>query len=202
MNGTSSHLKADILRYLLLFAEGGIYCDLDVSCEAPISQWIPLKYKDDAAVVVGWEFDIGWGDNIFRQFATWVIIAKPGSPHICMVVEDILQSLRDTMREKNIPVEGLTLKMVGDVVDATGPRRFTRSILKSMEEAFEATVQDIQKLLEPKLIGDVLVLPGYAFAASANTYDEAMEVPPPLVKHHYTGSWKNEKGGEYPNSMA
>ena len=190
--------KADILRYLLLFAEGGIYFDLDVSCEMPISEWVPSQYEDDAGVVVGWEFDVGWGDNIIREFATWAIMAKPGSPHMWMVVEDIMQSFRDKMREKNVPIEGLTLEMGGDVVDATGPRRFTRSILRSMGEAFNTTVQDIQNLLEPKLVGDVLVLPGYAFAASTNTYDESVEVPPPLVKHHYAGTWKNEKGGEIP----
>lgn len=189
-------LKADILRYLLLFTEGGVYCDLDVSCHVPISEWIPSQYKDNATVVVGWEFDVGWGDGIVHEFATWTMMAKPGSPHLWMVIEDIMQSLKETMRGNYVPIEKLTLEMVGDVVDATGPRRFTESMIKSMEGAFNATAEDIQDLLEPKLVGDVLVLPGYAFAASANIYDEAMDVPPPLVKHHYAGSWKNEKGGE------
>lgn len=189
-------LKADILRYLLLFIEGGVYNDLDVSCERPISEWIPPQYQDDAAVVIGWEFDVGWGDNFIREFATWSILSRPGSPHMWMVVQDIQQSLQDLMRDKGVSIEQVTLDMVGDVVDATGPRRFTRSILKSIEGAFNTTLHDIQELLEPILVGDVLVLPGYAFAASANTYDEGMEVPPPLVLHHYAGSWKNEKGGE------
>ncbi|KAH6856329.1 hypothetical protein B0I37DRAFT_367129 [Chaetomium sp. MPI-CAGE-AT-0009] len=189
-------LKADILRYLLLFSEGGVYCDLDVSCEVPIDEWVPPQYQGNASVVVGWEFDVGWPGNFIRQFATWSIMAKPGSPHLWMVVQDILQSFRDKMKEKNVPIEGLTLEMLGDVVDATGPRRFTRSILKSVGEAYNTTLQDIQELLEPKLAGDVLVLPGYAFAASANTYDKAMDVPPPLLKHHYAGTWKNDKGGE------
>jgi hypothetical protein len=100
------------------------------------------------------------------------------------------------MRPEDVPTEGLTLEMLGDVVDATGPRRFTRSILKSVGEAYETTLEDIQELLEPKLAEDVLVLPGYAFAASANTYDEAMDVSPPLLRHHYAGTWKNDKGGE------
>lgn len=35
-------LKADFLRYLFLFNDGGIYSDLDVSCEGtPISDWVP-----------------------------------------------------------------------------------------------------------------------------------------------------------------
>ncbi|KAL2131004.1 hypothetical protein VTI74DRAFT_5686 [Chaetomium olivicolor] len=189
-------LKADILRYLLLFSEGGVYADLDVSCEAPIGTWIPAQYQRNASLVVGWEFDVGWGDNFIRQFETWVIMARPGSPHIWTVVEDIMQFFKDVMREKDVPVEGLALEMAGDVVDATGPRRFTRGVLKSMEGMFNATQKDFQALLEPKLVGDVLVLPGYAFAASANTYEKDFEVPPPLVKHHYAGTWKNAKGGE------
>ena len=54
-------LKADFLRYLLLFNEGGIYFDLDVSCEGPpIHDWVPEQYKKDAGLVVGWEFDVCW----------------------------------------------------------------------------------------------------------------------------------------------
>ncbi|KAK4443395.1 glycosyltransferase [Podospora aff. communis PSN243] len=189
-------LKADMFRYLVLYAEGGVYCDLDVSCDAPIDQWIPQQYKDDASVVVGWEFDVGWGDRFVRQFTTWTIMAKPGSPHIWAVVEDILRGLRETMRAKDVPVEKLTREIVGDIVDATGPRRFTRSTLKSVGETFNTTVDGITELWEPKLIGDVLILPGYAFAASANKYGEGVAVPSPLVTHHYAGTWKNEHGGE------
>jgi alpha 1,6-mannosyltransferase len=55
-------LKADLLRYLLLFADGGIWRDLHVSCEdVPIHDWIPAQYRKDASLVVGWELDVGWG---------------------------------------------------------------------------------------------------------------------------------------------
>lgn len=185
-----------MLRYLLLFTEGGVYLDLDVSCDAPIDLWVPQHYKDDASVVVGWEFDMGWGDNFLREFATWTIIAKPASPHIWMVIEDILDRLRNVMKERNVTVGGLTMEMVGDVVDSTGPRRFTRGILKSLEARYNATLKDVQELVKPKLAGDVLVLPGYAFAATSNRYPEGMVVPPPLVTHHFAGSWKNDYGGE------
>lgn len=99
------------------------------------------------------------------------------------------------MKENNVSVEGLALNMVGDVVDATGPRRFMRGVMKSVGEAFNMTVDDIREIVEPKLVGDVLVHPGYAFAASMNRY-EGMEVPPPLLIHHYAGTWENDQGGE------
>ena len=199
-------LKADLLRYLLLFAEGGVWSDLDVSCDAalPIREWIPLPYRDTVNLVVGWEFDVGWGDNFVRQFATWTLLAAPASPHMWTVIKDILQSLREKMAEHKLSnVSELTYPMVGEVVEFTGPRRFTRSVFASLDRSpvmngTKVDQQEVAALLEPKLAGDVLILPGYAFAASANRYDEKYKdlVGPALVKHHYAGTWKNDKGVE------
>jgi alpha 1,6-mannosyltransferase len=200
-------LKADLLRYLLLFHHGGIWSDLDVSCEGvPMDDWIPARYREDAGLVVGWEFDVGWGDNFQRQFTSWTIMAKPGLPHLWKVVEDILRGLRDKAAEHDTTIAGLTLEMVGDVVDFTGPRRFTYSVLESVRASNSLNnsnetveISTISNLLEPKLVGDLLILPGYAFAASSNTYNEeqkAQGLGPALVTHHYAGTWKNENGGE------
>jgi len=194
-------LKADILRYLLLLDQGGVWSDLDVSCEGiPIDEWIPAQYKSKASLVVGWEFDVGWEFAFVRQFASWTIMAKPGLPHMSMVIEDILEGLHNKTAEHNVSLADLTLAMTGDVVDMTGPRRFTFSVLKSLELTLNTTVpiESISKLREPKLVGDVLIMPGYAFAASSNTYKDKEGLSPPLVTHHYAGTWKNEDGGEQP----
>ncbi|KAL2268963.1 hypothetical protein VTJ83DRAFT_3809 [Remersonia thermophila] len=193
--------KADILRYLLLFAEGGVYLDLDVSCEQPISKWIPSEYQGKAKLVVGWEFDAGWGDNIIRQFATWTIVATPGLPHVEAALDHIMENIRQGMKKHNItdPAD-LEKDMLGDVVDATGPRAFTRGVMKSARKLFNFRDAEVIKLAQPKLVGDILILPGYSFSASVNKFKQAFgedfHVPPPLVKHHYAGTWKNEKGGE------
>ncbi|CZR58328.1 related to alpha-1,6-mannosyltransferase [Phialocephala subalpina] len=192
-------LKADFLRYLLLFNEGGIYSDLDVSCEdTPIRDWIPAQYKEDASVIVGWEFDVGWGDSFVRQFATWTIMARPRSPHILMVLDDILEALREKTEEHNVTIANMTWTMVGDVVDFTGPRRMTRSILKSLKATLGGKFDErsIAALYEPKLVGDVLILPGYSFALSSNHYKPEDKQGPALVTHHFDGSWKNDHGGE------
>ena len=90
--------------------------------------------------------------------------------------------------------------MIGDVVDFSGPRRLTRSVYKSLGTMLNRTIGagDMQEILQPKLVGDVLVMPGRSFAASANRYkpDEEEELPPKLVTHHYAGTWKNNYGGE------
>ncbi|EPE35730.1 hypothetical protein GLAREA_05067 [Glarea lozoyensis ATCC 20868] len=183
-------LKADFLRYLLLFNEGGTYSDLDVSCnEMTIQDWIPAQYKKDARVVVGWEFDVGWGDSFVREFATWTIMARPGSPHLAMVLEDILEGLQEKTQEHNVTIADLTWTMVGDVVDLTGPRRMTRSILKSLRATpgIDFSDESIANLSEPKLVGDVLILPGYSFALSSNHYKLEDTQGPALATHHLTG---------------
>ncbi|KAL9616962.1 MAG: hypothetical protein Q9160_008232 [Pyrenula sp. 1 TL-2023] len=192
-------LKADLFRYLLLLNEGGIYNDLDVSCEdTPIRDWIPARYKHETSLVVGWEFDVGWFDGFVRQLATWTIMARPKSPHIAMMVDDILESLQAKTREHNVAISGLTWAMLGDVVDVTGPRRMTRSIMKSLKATLGDSFDEgsLVGLSEPKLVGDVLFMPGYSFALSSNHYKAEDTQGPTLVTHHFKGSWKNEQGGE------
>jgi len=196
--------KADFLRYLLLWDQGGIWSDLDVSCEegVHIDEWVPAEYRDTAALVVGWEFDQGWPGEYVRQFASWTIMAKPRTAHMMQVIDDILQTLKDKTAEHHISVENATLDIMGDVVDFTGPRRLTRSVYTSLGNMLNRTVDahDMMELVQPKLIEDVLVMPGRSFAASANKYnpEEEERLPPQLVTHHYAGTWKNKDGGEKP----
>nr|AAK54761.1 putative mannosyltransferase [Paracoccidioides brasiliensis] len=168
-------LKADMLRYLLLIAEGGVWNDLDITCgDIPIRDWIPEQFKKDANLVVGWEFDVGWGESFIRQFTSWTIMARPGSKHLEMVVHDILDAIDKTKKKHKLPkTTGLQLQMLGDIVDYTGPRRLTRSIFKSLSEDLggEVNAGNASNLLSPKLLGDVLILPGFSFASSTNKYE-------------------------------
>ncbi|KXG54175.1 uncharacterized protein PGRI_073190 [Penicillium griseofulvum] len=191
-------LKADFLRYLLLFNEGGIWFDLDVSCgDVPIREWIPNTMRAKARLVVGWEFDVGWGEGFFRQFESWAIMAAPRSSHLLVVIEDIMEGIRLKTEEYGVQVSELTLDMTGNVVDFTGPRRLTRGVFKSLELARNETVDmaSISNLLEPVLVEDVLILPGYSFAALTNYYGNET-IGPALVEHHYAGTWRNHNGGE------
>ncbi|MCJ1484383.1 hypothetical protein MMC06_004554, partial [Schaereria dolodes] len=49
---TKPILRADILRQLVLLADGGVYSDLDVNCHVPIAEWIPAEYRPFANLVV------------------------------------------------------------------------------------------------------------------------------------------------------
>ncbi|KAI9046515.1 hypothetical protein LZ554_009262 [Drepanopeziza brunnea f. sp. 'monogermtubi'] len=196
-------LKADFLRYLILFAEGGIWSDLDVSCnEIPIKDWLPEPFRKDAALVVGLEFsseDWVFNGYLNAQFASWMIMAKPGSPHLAMVIQDVMHDLQESADKANVPISGLQMDMISDVVDVTGPKRMTRSVVKSMELQMGVPIDDrnVSGLRAPRLLGDVVILPDIAFAGSQSGFPEGHG--PALVQHHYSGSWKNDHGGELPD---
>ncbi|KAJ4387596.1 hypothetical protein N0V93_008192 [Gnomoniopsis smithogilvyi] len=205
-------IKADWLRYLLLYAEGGMWSDLDVSCNSPIDTWLPPQYKNNVSLVVGWEFDTPWpgvdSSEVKHELATWTVLAKPGSTHMLTAVDGLLQGVHDVAKENEVDVAGITATppMMGDIVTFCGPRRMTRSIFQSLQrmlnmsdDEFRAVESKTWFTVEPKLIGDVLILPGFSFARSMNFYNETVtsSLGPPLVEHHYAGSWKNDKGGEF-----
>ncbi|TVY75690.1 Initiation-specific alpha-1,6-mannosyltransferase [Lachnellula suecica] len=196
-------VKADILRYLILYEKGGTWNDLDITCEdVPIREWIPAQYKESTGLLVGLEFDV---DIWVRQFASWTIMAKPKSPHILMVVDDCLEAVREKTREHNVGVDGLQVSMIGDIVDFSGPRRLTRGVLKSLSLILNQKVDNdnISAVSEPRLIGDVLVMPDYSFANSMNEQFGDSGKGQRLVTHHYAGSWKNDHGGqELSNSVS
>lgn len=216
-------IKADWLRYLLLYAEGGMWSDLDVSCNSPIETWIPPRFKNaNISLVVGWEFDTAWPGtdkaSVKHELATWTVLARPGSPHMWAAAEGVLRGLREVAAENGVGVEGITATppMMGDIVTFCGPRRMTRSIFESLgrtqlgmltggegagvgDQAARAFEEAAWFAVEPTLVGDVLILPGYSFARTMNFYSEEVNagLGPPLVEHHYAGSWKNDKGGEF-----
>jgi alpha 1,6-mannosyltransferase len=147
--------------------------------------------------VVGWEFDYGWPGSYVRQSTSWTIMARKDPPHLMQVIDDILDTLHAKLEENNLSVENATLKIMGDVVDFTGPRRLTYGVYKSLGKQLNRTIEggDLAEILQPKMLGNVLVMPGRSFAASLNTYtpEEEAQLPPQLVEHHYAGTWKNDQ---------
>ncbi|TGO35241.1 hypothetical protein BHYA_0165g00130 [Botrytis hyacinthi] len=191
-------LKADLLRYLILYAYGGVWFDLDVSCEdIPMDDWV-LEEHRAANLVVGLEFDYDYQEDtaMYSQFASWTIMAKPGSPHLMQVINDILDELNEIARRNEVSIEGIELSMISDVVDITGPKRMTWGIIKSLKEILERDLddRDVGELRSARLIHDVLILPGNAFAGTQNGFKK--EKGKVFVNHHYAGTWKNKFGGE------
>ncbi|KAF7872029.1 uncharacterized protein EAF02_009134 [Botrytis sinoallii] len=137
-------LKADLLRYLILYAYGGVWFDLDVSCEdIPMDDWV-LEEHRAAKLVVGLEFDYDYQEDtaMYSQFASWTIMAKPRSPHLMQVINDILDELNEIARRNEVSIEGIELSMISDVVDITGPKRMTWGIIKSLKEILGRDLDD------------------------------------------------------------
>jgi hypothetical protein len=84
----------------------------------------------------------------------------------------------------------ITLEMLSDVVNVTGPKIMTIAILESLGQLLGRTVddRDFSGIKRPKLVGDVLIMPGVSFAAAQNGYPK--DQGDALVTHHYEGSWK------------
>ncbi|KAF9888432.1 hypothetical protein FE257_008710 [Aspergillus nanangensis] len=188
-------LRADLLRYLIIYAKGGVWSDLDVTCEKQVTDWIPLEYKDQKLdMVVGLEFDFEWrgpGTPIASQFCNWVFMARPSSRNLLIIVDSVVNKLKEVASINNVTIGGLTLDMLPvDVVDVTGPKIMTISILDSLGQLLGRTVddRDFSGIKSPKLIGDVLIMPGNSFAARQNGY--RTDQGDVLVTHYYEGSWK------------
>lgn len=85
-------LKTDLLRYLILWIEGGIYSDLDTWALKPVDAWVPEHLKGQVAAIVGieWDqlggapwpaFDNGPSDMTHEvQLCQWTLAGAAGHP--------------------------------------------------------------------------------------------------------------------------
>lgn len=88
-------LKTDLLRYLILWIEGGVYSDLDTWAFKPVDDWVPEHMKTSgkrvgAVVGIEWDqlggdpwpaFDGGPSDLTHEvQFCQWTLGGAAGHP--------------------------------------------------------------------------------------------------------------------------
>ncbi len=137
-------LKADFFRYLITYARGGVYSDIDTYSIQPVDDWYSHEVEVRAArdyvstpktgrkhemppigLVIGIEADPDrpdWNDWYARriQFCQWTIQAKPGHP---LLRELIAKITNITLTKK---VEGKlqlskTKEQGSEIMDWTGP---------------------------------------------------------------------------------
>lgn len=190
-------IQADLLRYLIMFADGGVYADIDVEAVKPIEQFIPRHYRErDVNMIIGVETDepsfkshpvLG---SKAQSFCQWTFACKPRLPVMMRLVENILVWIHGLSQQQGRPIEDLELDF-DEVLSGTGPSAFTAAILAEMTVATGETTtwDDFHDLEESSLVGGVLVLTSEAFAAgtghsaSGNHGGKAA-----LVKHHFHAS--------------
>ncbi|KAK4629117.1 Initiation-specific alpha-1,6-mannosyltransferase [Fulvia fulva] len=194
---TARIIKADLLRYMIMYVEGGIYTDIDVEALKPANHFIPQRWNEkDVDMVIGVEIDqpefkdhpvLG---SKSMSFCQWTFMTKPRLPVMLTLIENIMMWLRGVAMEQNKPISQIELDF-DQVISGTGPSAFTKAILADMSKNTGRTVtwDEFHDLNESKLVGGVLVLTVEAFAAGQGHSDSGThEGRQALVRHHYHAS--------------
>jgi alpha 1,6-mannosyltransferase len=187
-------LRADFLRYLLLAAEGGVYSDIDTELLKPVHDWVPDEFKSDTKLIVGLEADRSPpipGTTYEVQFCQWTLAGAAGHPALWMMVERILEEV------SNRPFEDPPNEIEysdNEVLDITGPAGWTEVVFEYLNTVVDSPItwKNLTGMREPRLYGDVLVLPINAFATGVphSGASEAV-VEDSFVKHQFAGAWRN-----------
>lgn len=190
-------IKADLLRYLIMYVEGGVYADIDVEALRPLDRFIPDRYNErDVHMVIGVEIDQSeFKDHPVlgkksESFCQWTFMCKPGLPVMMRLIDGIVKWLNECSKKQKVPVSEIVLDF-DEVISGTGPSAFTGAVLKEMSKAAgrDVTWKDFHSMSESKLVGGVLVLTVEAFAAGQGHSDSGNHnARTALVKHRYHAS--------------
>jgi mannosyltransferase OCH1-like enzyme len=191
-------IKADLLRYLIMYAEGGVYADIDVEALRPVARFIPERYNElDVDMIIGVEID----EPAFKDhpvlgskcmsFCQWTFAAKPRLPVMMRLIENIQEWVHDLSKQKGVPISELELDF-NEVISGTGPSAFTQAIIEQMtaqNHGKQVTWDPFHNLVESRLINGILVLNVEAFAAGQGHSDSGNhDSRGALIKHHYHAS--------------
>ena len=194
---TAKIIKADLLRYLVMYIEGGIYADIDVEALKSIDRFIPERYNEgDIDMVIGVEID--QPDFIAHpilgpksmSFCQWTFMCKPGLPVMMRLIENIMIWLNELSKKQGVPIFDLKLDF-DEVISGTGPSAFTTAVLAEMsiKNGYEVKWDTFHNIPESKVVGGVLVLTVEAFAAGQGHSDSGNHnARTALVKHRYHAS--------------
>lgn len=194
---TARTIKAVLLRYLVMYVEGGVYTDIDVEALKPIDNFIPSRYNEtDVDMVIGVEVDRPEFQNHTilgsqcRSFCQWTFMAKPRLPVMMSLIDNTMEWLYDLANRQGVWISDVELGF-DEVISGTGPSAFTRAILAELAATMEQEVtwDCFHNLAESKLVGGVLVLPVEAFATGQRHSDSGNHnAETALVKHQYHAS--------------
>jgi mannosyltransferase OCH1-like enzyme len=192
-------IKSDLLRYLIMYVEGGVYADIDVEAIRPIKKFIPKAFDEaNVDMVIGIEVDepdfashpvLG---SKAQSFCQWTFMCKPRLPVMLRLIEHIMVWLHELSLKQGKPISDLYLDF-NEVLSGTGPSAFTAAILAEMSKTVGVPVlwDQFSGLTEGKLVGGVLVLTVEAFAAGTGHSDSGNHGGKgAMVKHHFhASSW-------------
>lgn len=199
-------LKADFLRYLIMLSQGGIYADIDTSCLAHPDAWIPSSLgASEINAIIGIEYDDDTYNMFVRpiSFCQWTLMAKPNHPIFQRAVQRVMSNLEYLARKQRVSLSRLTLQKL-DVLEATGPGMITDVVMSVLrDQGQNITWQTFHEQKEPKLYGDVLILPINGFAGSQkHSHAGDPEYGDLLVQHHFGRTWYKTADGKNKQVMS
>jgi alpha 1,6-mannosyltransferase len=194
-------LKADFFRYLILFARGGIYTDIDTVSLKSAIEWVPPEVdRASYGMVIGIEADPDredWAQWYSRriQFCQWTIQAKPGHPILRDVIANITE---EVLRRKEKGT--LDSKDTHGIIEFTGPAIWTDNIFSYFNnpEYFDMsnskgniTWRHFTGMTSAKKVGDVVVLPITSFSPGVRQMGAGEDDDPmAFVKHNFEGTYQ------------
>ncbi len=126
--------KADLFRYLCIYACGGIYLDVKADVRRPIFQSI---LPHDEYILSQWDqtegsAHAGWGSHPelggARSFQQWVLMASPRHPFLAAVIATVLKRIDDFDAFKYLR------NSWSAVIHTTGEEPYTKAILDVVDQ--------------------------------------------------------------------
>lgn len=214
-------LKVDFFRYLVIYAKGGTYADLDIVALRGIDNWISSSSKiygvnNNPGLVIGIEADPdyeGWEEHYARrlQFTQWTFQGKAGHPILREIIINIVE-ITIQRSQKNQMDEILDGHANSDVMNWTGPGIWTDTIFAYFNNLFNINnlnsedgnikndyidFKTFTGIEQPIVLDDVVVLPRLCFSPGIESWDNGgITKELVYVYHLFEGNWKNEKINE------
>ncbi|KAJ3094095.1 membrane-bound alpha-1,6- mannosyltransferase Initiation-specific [Physocladia obscura] len=185
-------LRADLLRYAMIWKWGGVYSDSDTICEQSINKWSGEYSNATLIVSVEWyKNTINWSQEKYKktQLVQWTFAASANHPVFWTLVRRVTQTVRKTSIR-----DLLNTKKVEEV---GGPEVFSAAVqeyLKSHGESLDSLKDGAtDRVYFPN--SRVLVLPWLSFAVRDSNRGTDLA----FSSHKFAGfdkdvGWKNGKG--------
>ena len=195
-------LRSDLIRYLVMLADGGVYNDLDVACEKPLNTWVPEQFEDTAGILLGVEVDNKFGpdgrtftngEDLF-ELVNWTIMSKPNQPFMWFLIQRVIENIKSLAASKNEAISEM-VPTIPDVLVTTGPAALTTTFFEyaSRFTGTNVTYKNFTKISEPQIVGEVVILPIQSFGAGHQVQWAGLkEDGSQLVHHYFAGSWKGD----------
>lgn len=182
-------LKADTVRYLILYIFGGVYSDIDTLCIKPIEAW--SEGRQGVAAIVGVEADgkdlPEWHKAYKRQLqiCQWTMVSTPGHPIFARTIYNITQR----MTHYYIPVEKVHRD---EVCELTGPGVFSDAVYAHIAEHGHRW-QEFLGLSQAAQIDDLFLLSITGFSPGVGHMGAGyLGDPRACVQHMFKGTWTQQ----------